>query len=104
MGVDRYHSKHPLCYHSDVDYGKWYWISLHIIIGGFVIVWVIFVTKMIQTNPGTERKICIIGFNAITIATVSAMLSVFFDWGVCIDSLGYFFLLFLIPNFFKTYY
>ena len=102
IGLDRIYSKNPLCPHSDLKYGKWYWYTIVVVFGGFLTTWGELLTKIVQSNPGNERVPYLTAFNIVTMGTLATLLSLVFDWGgVCIDVLGYDYyvslLLFLLP-------
>jgi len=89
LGCDKFLSSSPLCPHSDFDYGNIYWYICYGVLGGFLIVWISLLTKIIQSTPGSERVPYFTAFNIVSMGTIATILAVM-DWGgVCIDVLGY---------------
>eukprot|EP01041_Mallomonas_annulata_P011020 gene11020-23024_t len=89
IGLDQLYSSHPLCPHSDADYGYWYWFTNVLVLGGFSFTWITLLLKIIQMAPGPVRVPYLTAFNIVSMGLVATLLAVVWNLGgVCIDVLG----------------
>ena len=82
-------SSQPLCPNNSDKYEIWYWYSYYGIFGGFLVVCMILLMKLVRSKPGKERTLFYFTLNNVSIATIATFLAIEFDWGgICIDILG----------------
>eukprot|EP01041_Mallomonas_annulata_P002749 gene2749-5415_t len=87
--LDQMLNPYPLCPHSDVDYGYWYWFTNHLVLGGFILTWIMLFTKIVQMKAGPLRVPYLTAFNIVSMGTLATTMAVVWNWGgVCIDVLG----------------
>lgn len=89
MGYDHYSSHQPLCPFSDHDYPTWYWYTSFGVLGAFVIIWLVSLSKISQIHDLEDKVPHMVAFHIVSMGTLATILSLFFNWGgLCIDILG----------------
>ena len=89
MWYDRYASIHPLCPHSSLQYPIWYWHTCYGVLGAFIILWFVILSKISQITELVDKVPHILAFNIVSMGTLATILALVLDWGgLCIDVLG----------------
>ena len=89
MGYDQYKSVKPLCPHSDVEYPRWYWYICYGVLGAFIIIWFVVLSKISQIEILEDKVPHLLAFNIVSMGTLATILALVWNWGgVCIDVLG----------------
>lgn len=82
-------SARAICPYDDYQYPTWYWYSLFLMLGGFLILQLVLIIKILMSRPGIERQTYFPTLNVIVLATLSLLLAVTSNWGgLCVDSIG----------------
>mmetsp|Transcript_30216 Transcript_30216/g.41566 ORF Transcript_30216/g.41566 Transcript_30216/m.41566 type:complete len:767 (-) Transcript_30216:185-2485(-) len=86
---DHMYSKSPLCNTSDRYYPRWYQSIYLIVLGGFMVTWLILLSRIVNSKPGFECVPFYTAINIVSMGAVATILAIFFNWGgVCVDVLG----------------
>ena len=88
IGYDKYSSPQPLCPYSDANYPSWYWHISYGVLGAWVIIWFVILSKIFQINELEDKVPHLVAFNIVSIGTFSTALALFLNWGgICSDVL-----------------
>ena len=90
IGCDKFFSVKPICSHNTInELGSNYNIVGFVVLGGFMMVWIIVLIKIIRSKSKSERTPLIVQFNILSMSVIATALTTIWDWGgVCIDRLG----------------
>ena len=89
IALDREYSPAPLCPYSDQGYGQWYDRVMFFVLGGFVLIWLLLVVRIVQFESGRKRLPLVVALNIVSMGTIATFLAVVFEaGGTCIDVLN----------------
>lgn len=89
IGYDKYKSVQPLCPYSDFEYPRWYWYICYGVLGAFIIIWFVVLSKISQIENLEDKVPHLVAFNIVSMGTLATILALVLNWGgVCIDVLG----------------
>ena len=89
MGYNKYTNYQPLCPFTDLYYPRWYWYTSFGVLGAFVIVWLVVLSKISQIKELEDKIPHLVAFNIVSMGTLATVLAIFLNWGgLCIDMLG----------------
>eukprot|EP01041_Mallomonas_annulata_P000687 gene687-1316_t len=89
IGFDQLYSRHPICPYSDREYSPLYWLVNYVVLGAFLLTWIMLLMKIFQMKPGPTRVPLLTAFHIVSIGTIATILALVWNWGgVCIDALG----------------
>ena len=89
IGYDRFKSADPLCAFDDHDYPLWYWHTCYAVLGAFVIIWLVVLSKISQIHQLEDKVPHLVAFNIVSMGTLATILALVWNWGgLCIDVLG----------------
>ena len=87
MVIDRFYSKEPLCPHSDHDYPRWYWNLMWCCLGGFVMIWLSLLMKVLSVTKDQQSPL-MVALHIVSMGMIATFIPCFVDAGVCIDVLN----------------
>ena len=89
MGCNYYTSYQPLCRFTDLNYPKWYWYTSFGVLGAFVIVLLVVLSKISQIKELEDKVPHIVALNIVSMGSLATAMALFLNWGgLCIDVLG----------------
>ena len=90
FGIDHaVNGEQSLCPYNDENFPGWYYRINYCVVGGFVLIFLVLLIKIISIDPGNHRVPLIINLHIVGMGLVSAVISIIVDTGgICVDVLG----------------